>query len=139
MIEKLRALTSSELETMAGEILRSLSASASAQREAFTPEAVFPVSASPAEAAAFFPSARPDAPAALTLSAVPAAAAAEGRMQMPSEGSAVRFTDYALPPREERGITRAAVLPAMQTPDAEALSDFFRRDSRRYDGGFERF
>ncbi len=99
---------------MAGEILSALSASGAAKSLPDAPDETRTLSVrEPAQDEAF----------------------SEARSTLP----AARFTAYALPLREERGLFREPSAPAVQTPDAEALSELFRRDSRRYDGGFERF
>lgn len=126
MIDKLRALSPAELETMAGEILRSLSASGAKHPKASVPDGMF------------FPPAQRPASEEAPLSARPAAET-DSVPQVQETASPERFGTYALPLREERGVFSALSAPAVQMQDAEALSDFFRRDSRRYDGGFERY
>ena len=126
MIEKLRELSGEELETMAGEILRGLSFAG-----------VKPGKELRQENEALLRGM-------LRLMESTARGTRTGETEQETVTSAGRAPE-AETPREQSPLQTETVLyrnsftPVIRQPDAEALSELFRRDSRRYDGGFERF
>ena len=126
MREKLQKLSGEELEIMAGEILRALSAAGvkpvteSRQENEALLRGMLRMSESISRAA------RPGDPETETVTV---------RENAPAETA----SPEQLPPQTETVYFRESSTPAALQPDAEALSELFRRDSRRYDGGFERF
>ena len=128
MREKLDALTQEELETMAGEIVRNLTASrrAEASREAESAGTLLRSVLHAAREMQSASAATGESAAAAALPAVPHGAQARFASGIPETEAPV------MPGAFPRAASR-------RREDAAALSEFFRRDSRRYDAGFERY
>jgi len=126
MREKLQALSSEELNTMAGEILRSLAAAEKKSAGAEQTENEWLLRRGTAETEN-----------ALPVSHTPAGYG--GTAAETKSPEAERFGGFSAAPGAESIGIREAYTRSVRLPDAEAISEMFRRDSRRYDSGFEKY
>lgn len=141
MTEKLQKLTRQELHGLAGEIVRALSGKAAAPEAPeseterggmrFDGEMLANLLHLMSRTENLSDEARQEKSAAKEEAAARNTAAHRGVTERFSDGAAETASTAALPDllRENRAAQ----------PDMAAFSDYFRRDSRRYDSGFERF